>query len=54
MKFSKNDHFELNGQKIIIIDLLGEGGQGEVYLVLKDSQKFAFKYCKEIPQSDFK
>ena len=31
MKFSKNETFEFQGKAIKILDLLGEGGQGEVY-----------------------
>ena len=54
MKFNRNDYFTYNNQKITILDLLGEGGQGEVYLVSYNNQKFAFKYYKEIPSSDFK
>ena len=53
MTFSKNDYFDLDGEKITILDQLGEGGQGEVYLVDRGSKKYAFKYYKEIPDSDF-
>ena len=54
MQFNKNDHFEYKGQEITILDVLGEGGQGEVYLVEYGKQKYAFKYYKEIPSCDFK
>ncbi|MBO6280054.1 MAG: hypothetical protein J6M95_00535 [Bacilli bacterium] len=54
MKFNKNDYFEYNNQQVKILELLGEGGQGEVYLVEYNKQKYAFKYYKEIPSSDFK
>ena len=54
MRFSKNESFNLNGKNIRILDLLGEGGQGEVYLVTDGTNQFAFKYYKEIPSSDFK
>ena len=54
MHFNKNDYFEYDGQKITILDLLGEGGQGEVYLVNDGTSNYAFKYYKEIPSDDFK
>ena len=54
MRFSKNDRIKLNDGELIILDELGEGGQGEVYLVDLDNKKYAFKYYKEIESSDFK
>ena len=54
MRFSKDDSFELDGKNYVIVDLLGEGGQGEVYLVESDNERLAFKYYKDIPSSDFK
>lgn len=54
MKFQKGDYFEYNGQKVEILDLLGEGGQGEVYLVKAGNDRLAFKYYKEVPSSDFR
>ena len=54
MHFRKNETFELNGQTVKILDLLGEGGQGEVYLVSYNGNKYAFKYYKDIPDSDFR
>lgn len=54
MKFQKGDYFEYNGQRVEILDLLGEGGQGEVYLVKVGNDKLAFKYYKDIPSSDFR
>ena len=33
MKFNKGDYFNHDNKKIEILDVLGEGGQGEVYLV---------------------
>ena len=54
MHFSKGDGFTYRGQRYEVIDVLGEGGQGEVYLVDTGSQKLAFKYYKEIPTEDFK
>ena len=54
MYFKKNDTFELDGKTVKILDLLGEGGQGEVYLVSYEGNKYAFKYYKDIPDSDFR
>lgn len=54
MYFNKGDDFTYRGQRYEIVDLLGEGGQGEVYLVDTGSQKLAFKYYKETPSDDFK
>ena len=54
MRFNKNETFELNGKQIRIVDLLGEGGQGEVYLVNDGIKDYAFKYYFENPSSDFK
>lgn len=53
MTFQKNDTFELSGVQVKILDVLGEGGQGEVYLVQHQGKKQAFKYYKENPSSDF-
>lgn len=54
MYFSKGDSFTYNNQTYEVIDLLGEGGQGEVYLVKAGNEKLAFKYYKETPSDDFK
>lgn len=54
MKFSKNESFNLNGKEIKILDLLGEGGQGEVYLVSDGLNQYAFKYYKQTPSNEFK
>ncbi len=54
MKFNKKDSFTLDDKEYVIEDLLGEGGQGEVYLVSNGSEKLAFKYYKDIPSEDFK
>ena len=54
MRFNKNETFKLNGKTIKIIDLLGEGGQGEVYLVNDGNKDYAFKYYFDIPSEDFK
>ena len=54
MHFLKGDSFTYNNQTYEIVDLLGEGGQGEVYLVKVGNDKLAFKYYKETPSDDFK
>lgn len=42
-----------NGQKIMIKSLLGEGAQGEVYLVSNEQKEYAFKWYKNRPTDDF-
>ena len=54
MKFQRNDTINYDGKEITIVDLLGEGGQGEVYLVNNGQENLAFKYYKDIPSDDFK
>ena len=54
MKFKKNDGFYLNGERVVVLDKLGEGGQGEVYLVRYGNDNLAFKYYKSIPNQAFK
>ena len=54
MRFKKNDTFTYDGKTVQILDFLGEGGQGEVYVVSCDGQQLAFKFYKEIPTPDFK
>ena len=54
MRLAKNDTFSLDDIIYKVIDVLGEGGQGEVYLVSDGTNSYAFKYYKEIPDSDFK
>ena len=54
MKFNKGEIFELDGKRVKIIDLLGEGGQGEVYLVNYERKDYAFKYYTKIPKNEFK
>ena len=53
MEFSKGDSFVLKGKEAKIIDVLGEGGQGEVYLVSYNNHHYAFKYYKKTPSEDF-
>ena len=54
MKFNKNDTFEYNGKTVTILDVLGDGGQGEVYLVDNGGIKQAFKIYKGEVSSDFR
>lgn len=54
MRFKKKEEFELSGKKVKILDVLGEGGQGEVYLVSYENNKYAFKYYKEKLSKEFK
>ena len=54
MKFSKNDYFEFEGLKYTIIDILGDGGQGEVYLVNDGKEDLAFKIYKDQVSDDFR
>lgn len=54
MRFKPKESFDYNGGEVKIVSLLGEGGQGEVYLVDYKKKKYAFKYYKEIPSDDFK
>ncbi len=54
MKFAKNDRFTYNGITVNVLDILGDGGQGEVYLVEENGQKYAFKIYKDEVSSDFR
>ncbi len=54
MKFKKNDNFKYNNKGYTIIDLLGSGGQGEVYLVNDGTNDYALKYYFDIQDDDFK
>lgn len=55
MRFSKNDEITLNDtEKIKVLGLLGEGGQGEVYLVERNGQKYALKVYKNEESADFR
>ena len=54
MKFSKNEIIKSNGSTMKVLDLLGDGGQGEVYLVDYDHNKYALKIYKDIQYDDFK
>ena len=54
MRLKRDETFEIDNVTYKVIDLLGEGGQGEVYLVSDGVNSYAFKYYKEVPESDFK
>ena len=56
MILQKGDTFEIeNYGKITVLDLLGDGGQGEVYLVSSDldNKKYALKIYKDDVDCDF-
>ena len=55
MRFRKNDTITLNENETIVIeDFLGDGGQGEVYLVSYDGGRYALKVYKNEESSDFR
>ena len=54
MRFNNGDSFNHRNKTIKIIKLLGEGGQGEVYLVNDGEKDYAFKYYFDIQSKDFK
>ena len=53
MEFKKHDRFDFDGKTAEILDFLGEGGQGEVYLTEVSGERLAFKLYKETPSADF-
>ena len=54
MKLSKNQKIQTgDGKELIVKDFLGEGGQGEVYLVTSENETYALKMYKEHESSDF-
>ena len=55
MYFKRNDVITLDDtDKIVVEDLLGEGGQGEVYLVNYNGKRCALKVYKDKQSSDFR
>ena len=55
MRFNKNDTITVDGtEKVVVEDLLGEGGQGEVYLVSYNGGKYALKVYKGLGSDDFR
>ena len=47
MQFNKNDSITLDDEKLTIVEPLGEGGQGEVYLVEYQGNRYALKVYKD-------
>ena len=54
MRFKKNDVISYDGKTVTVLDLLGEGGQGEVYLVETDGGQYALKIYKDEVSADFR
>lgn len=55
MILQKNETITLgDGTTLTVEDLLGEGGQGEVYLVSQGGNKLAFKVYKDLQSDDFR
>ena len=55
MRFKKNDTITLNeNEKIVVEDFLGDGGQGEVYLVSYNGGNYALKVYKKEESADFR
>ena len=53
MKFKKNETFTYEGNTVTVLDLLGEGGQGEVYLAEMNGTRYALKMYKDAVSADF-
>ena len=53
MKLRKNQTISMEDGEFTILDALGEGGQGEVYLADYKGKKYAFKLYKDRPSEDF-
>ena len=53
MKLKKNQIVSSGGKEFRILDLLGAGGQGEVYLAECEGQKYALKVYIDDPHPDF-
>ncbi len=55
MYFKKNEKFTIGENETFVVeDLLGEGGQGEVYFVSNGEQKYALKIYKGEVSRDFR
>ncbi len=54
MKLKKNQVITSAGRDYRIIDLLGAGGQGEVYLAESGGEKYALKVYIDMPSADFR
>jgi serine/threonine protein kinase len=53
VRFEKNQRISAGGKDYVILDLLGEGGQGEVYLAECSGKRYALKVYKDFPHPDF-
>ena len=53
MKFNKGDTFIKDGKIFKVLDKLGEGGQGIVYLVNNGEKDYAFKLFTQQQTPDF-
>ena len=53
MKLKKNQIVSSGGKDFRILDLLGAGGHGEVYLAECEGQKYALKVYIDDPHPDF-
>jgi hypothetical protein len=53
MKLHKNQRLTICQKEVTVLDLLGEGGQGEVYLADDGQTQYALKVYKETPHPDF-
>ena len=54
MKFKKADTITVDSGVYTVTDFLGEGGQGEVYLVEREGKEFALKVYKNRESADFR
>ena len=54
MKFKRNDTITQGEKTYTVTDFLGEGGQGEVYLVECDGSEYALKIYKDHVSADFR
>ena len=55
MRFRKNDTITIDEkERLVVEDFLGDGGQGEVYLVSRGGEKYALKVYKNEESADFR
>ena len=54
MKFKRNDTITQGKKTYTVTDFLGEGGQGEVYLVECEGSEYALKIYKYRVSADFR
>lgn len=53
MKLKKNQTVTAGDRTFRVEEVLGEGGQGEVYLAVSEGRRYALKIYKEMPSEDF-